>query len=77
MWDLDSIQEAVHSIDRHDLAIEEILISKQENNTALTKCRNCVCVWDTETGKVKLIITLKDFLGLLIAMSEVCVLSVL
>ena len=49
----------MHSIDRHDLAIEEILISKQDNNTALTKCRNCVCVWDTETGKVKLIIAEK------------------
>ena len=52
IWDLDSIEEPVHSIERHDLGIETVLVSRGDHSRALTKCRNCVLVWDTDTGKV-------------------------
>ena len=38
-------------IDRHDLALEEILVSSQSGEV-LTKTRNCVIVWDINNGKV-------------------------
>ena len=53
MWDLDSISSPVHSIDRHELGIEDILVSRVEGEV-LTRCRNCVLVWDINTGKVNL-----------------------
>ena len=51
VWDLDSISSPVHSIDRHELGIEDILVSRVEGEV-LTRCRNCVLVWDINTGKV-------------------------
>lgn len=56
VWDLESIHEKIHVIDRHDLALEEILHPGQTGEV-LTKTRNCVIVWDIHTGKVKLDIT--------------------
>ena len=53
VWDLDSISSPVHSIDRHELGIEDILVSRVEGEV-LTRCRNCVLVWDINTGKVYL-----------------------
>ena len=51
VWDLDSISSPVHSIDRHELGIEDILVSRVEGEV-LTRCRNCVLVWNINTGKV-------------------------
>ena len=53
IWDLDSIEEPIHTIERHDLAVEEILVSSHHESVVLTKCRNSVLVWDTSTGSIR------------------------
>ena len=51
VWDLDYIDEPVHTTDRHDLPVEQIFVS--ENLTFVAaKTRNCICIWNTETGKI-------------------------
>ena len=50
VWDLESIHDRIHVIERHDLPLEDILPSGQ--GEVLTRTRNCVIVWDIHNGKV-------------------------
>ena len=49
VWDLDNMEEAVHSMDRHDLPMEEVMVA---GGRLAGRSRNCVVLWDPDTGRV-------------------------
>ncbi|KAM0725564.1 NACHT and WD repeat domain-containing protein 2 [Formica fusca] len=51
VWNINNIFEQVHVIDRHELQIDMISLA-EEGNLAVTVTRDCVGVWDLQTGKL-------------------------
>lgn len=51
VWNINNIFEQVHVIDRHELQIDSISLSK-DLSLAVTATRNCVGVWDLRIGKL-------------------------
>ena len=49
VWDLDNMEEAVHSMDRHDLPMEEVMVA---GGRLAGRSRNCVVLWNPDTGRV-------------------------
>ena len=49
VWDLDNMEEAVYSMDRHDLPMEEVMVA---GGRLAGRSRNCVVLWDPDTGRV-------------------------
>ncbi|XP_011338040.1 NACHT and WD repeat domain-containing protein 2 isoform X2 [Ooceraea biroi] len=51
VWNINNIFEQVHVIDRHELQIDMISLAEQ-GNLAVTVTRDCVGLWDLQTGKL-------------------------
>lgn len=51
VWNINNIFEQVHVIDRHELPIDSISLSKNLG-LAVTVTRSCVGVWDLQIGKL-------------------------
>ena len=51
VWDLDCMEQAVHTVERHDLPVEEVMLGG-DNNMVAARSRNCIVVWDGDTGKM-------------------------
>ena len=51
VWDLDCMGQAVHTVERHDLPVEEVMLGG-DNNMVAARSRNCIVVWDGDTGKM-------------------------
>ena len=50
VWDLDCMEQAVHTVERHDLPVEEVMLGG--SNVVAARSRNCVVLWDVDTGKL-------------------------
>ncbi|XP_020292680.1 NACHT and WD repeat domain-containing protein 2 isoform X2 [Pseudomyrmex gracilis] len=51
VWNINNIFEQVHVIDRHELQIDMISLA-EKGNLAVTVTRDCVGIWDLQTGKL-------------------------
>ncbi|KAG1670315.1 NACHT and WD repeat domain-containing protein 2 [Nymphon striatum] len=51
VWNIANIFEQVHAIDRHELPVNDLSICSQFN-IVVTVTRNCIGLWNLETGKL-------------------------
>lgn len=51
VWNINNIFEQVHVIDRHELQVDSISLSR-DVDLAVTATRSCVGVWDLRVGKL-------------------------